>query len=62
MIYLHMMLSLKTKIEDVIVKKLIMLMLLSEQATGNPHGPYRRPGSGWHHVGDPWFRFGTLGY
>jgi len=37
-------------------------MLLSEQATGNPHGPYRRSGSGWHHVGDPWFRLSTLGY
>jgi len=28
-------------------------MLLSEQAMGNPHGPYRQPGSGGHHVGDP---------
>ena len=35
-------------------------MLLSEQATGNPHGPYGRPGSRGHHVGDPWFRFSTL--
>jgi len=49
MIYLHMMLSLKTKIKDIIAKKLIMFMLLSEQATGNPHGPYRGPGSGGHH-------------
>ena len=61
MIYLHMMLSLKTKIKD-IVKKLTMFMLLSEQATDNPHGPYRRPGSGGHHLGDPWFRLSTLGY
>jgi len=32
-----------------------MFMLLSEQATGNPHGdgPYRRPGCGGHHLGDP---------
>jgi len=39
-----------------------MFMLLSEQAMGNAHGPYRRPGSGRHHVGDPWFRFSMLGY
>ena len=39
-----------------------MFMLLSEQATDNPHGPYRRPGSGGHHLGDPWFRLSTLGY
>jgi len=50
MIYLHMMLSSKTKIKDIIVKKLIMFMLLSEQATGNPHGPYRQPGSGGHQM------------
>jgi len=37
-----------------------MLMLLSEQATGNPHGPYGWPGSRGHHVGDLWFRFSTL--
>jgi len=37
-------------------------MLLSEQAMGNPHGPYWRSGSGGHHVGDPWFRLSTLGY
>jgi len=57
MIYLHKMLSLKIKIKDrlfIIVKKLIMFMLLSELATGNPHGPCRRPGSGGHHLGDPW--------
>jgi len=35
-------------------------MLLSEQATGNPHGPYQRPGSSGHHVVGPWFRFSTL--
>ena len=35
-------------------------MLLSEQATGNPHGPYGQLGSRGHHVGDPWFRFSTL--
>jgi len=35
-------------------------MLLSEQATGNPHGPYGRPGSHGHHVGDLWFWFSTL--
>ena len=46
----------------IIVKKLIMFMLLSEQAMGNPHGPYWRSGSGGHHVGDPWFRLSTLGY
>ena len=39
-----------------------MFMLLSKQATGNSHGPYRRPGSGGHHLGDPWFRLSTLGY
>ena len=32
-------------------------MLSSEQAMGNPHGPYGRPGSCRDHVGDPWFRF-----
>jgi len=37
-----------------------MFMLLSEEATGNPHGPYRRPGSGGHHLGDPWFRLSTV--
>jgi len=37
-----------------------MFMLMSEQATSNPHGPYGRPGSCGHHVGDTWFRFGTL--
>ena len=37
-----------------------MFMLLSEHAMGNPHGPYRRYGSGGHHVGDPWFRLSTL--
>jgi len=42
------------------VKTLIMFMLLSEQATGNPHGRYGRPGSRGHDVGDPWFRFSTL--
>jgi len=31
-----MMLSLKTKIKHIIVKKLIMFMILSKQATGNP--------------------------
>jgi len=62
MIYLHMMLSLKIKIKDIIVKKLIMFMLLSEQATSNRHGPYWRPGSGEHHLGDPWCRLSTLGY
>ena len=41
----------------IIVKKLIMFMLLSEQAMSNPHGSYGRPGSRGHHVGDPWFRF-----
>ena len=44
----------------IIVQKLIMFMLLSEQATSNPHGPYGRPSSRGHHVGDPWFRFSTL--
>jgi len=39
-----------------------MFMLLSEQVTGNPNGPYQRPGSGRHHVVGPWFRFSTLGY
>ena len=57
-----MMLSLKIKIKDIIVKKLIIFMILSEQAMGNLHGPYRRPGSGGHHFGDPWFTFSTLGY
>jgi len=37
-----------------------MFMLLSEQTTGNPHGPYGQPGSRGYHVGDPWFRFSTL--
>jgi len=37
-----------------------MFLLLSEQATGNSHGPYGRLGSRRHHVGDPWFRFSTL--
>ena len=37
-----------------------MFMLLSEQATGNPQGPYGRPGSRGHHVGYLWFRFSTL--
>jgi len=37
-----------------------MFMLLSEQAMGNPHGPYGRPGSHGHHVDDPWFRFSML--
>jgi len=37
-----------------------MFMLLSEQAMGNPHGPYGRPGSHGHHVDDPWFRFSVL--
>jgi len=30
-----------------------MFIVLSEQVTGNPHGPYWRPGSGGHHLGDP---------
>jgi len=42
------------------VKTLILFMLLSEQAMGNPHGPYGRPGSRGHHVGVPWLRFNTL--
>ena len=47
----------------IIVKKLIMFVLLSEQAMGNPHdGPYWRSGSGGHHAGDPWLRLSTLGY
>jgi len=37
-----------------------MFMLLSEQATGNPHSPYGRPDSRGHHIGDPWFRFSML--
>jgi len=37
-------------------------MLLSEQATGNPHGLYWQPGFGGHHLGDPWLRLSTLGY
>jgi len=37
-----------------------MFMLLSEQTTGNPHGPYGQPGSRGYHVGDPWFRFSTV--
>jgi len=36
-------------------------MLLSEQATGNPHGTYRRPGSGGHRLGDPWYCGSGLG-
>jgi len=36
-----------------------MFMLLSGQATGNPHGPYGRPGFRGHHDGDPWLRFST---
>jgi len=46
----------------IILKKLIIFMLLSEEVTGKPHGPYRRPGSSGHHVSDPWFRLSTLGY
>jgi len=59
-----MMLSLKIKIKDINHCKETdhVYMLLSEQATGNPHGPYRRPGSSGHHLGDPWFRPSTLGY
>jgi len=34
-----------------------MFVLLSEQATGNPHGPNRRPGCNGHHVGERWFMF-----
>jgi len=37
-----------------------MFMLLSEQAMGNPHDPQGRPGSRWHHVGVPWYRFSML--
>jgi len=44
----------------IIVRKLIVFILLSEQAMGNPHGSYGRPGSCGHHVGDPWFRFSRL--
>jgi len=66
MIYLHMMLSLKIKIKDIHhCKETDHVMLLSEQseqATGNAHGPYRRPGFHGHHLGDPWFRLSTLGY
>jgi len=58
-----MMLSLKTKIKDIHhCKETDHVYAISEQATSNPHGPYGRPGSGRHHVGDPWFRFSTLGY
>ena len=60
-IFFHMMLSVIINIKIfIIIKKLIMFMLLSKQAMGNPHGPYRRPGSRGHHAGDPWFRFSTL--
>jgi len=34
-----------------------MFMLLSEQATGNPHGLYGQPSSRGHHVGDLRFMF-----
>ena len=27
-----------------------------------PRGPYRRPGSSGHHLSDPWIRLSTLGY
>jgi len=37
-----------------------MFMVLSEQATGNLHGPYRRPSSGGLHLGDPLFRLSTV--
>jgi len=30
-----------------------MFMLLSEQARGDPYGPYGRPGAHRHHVGNP---------
>jgi len=39
-----------------------MFILLSEQATGNPHDPYRQHGIRGHHLGDPWFRLIMLGY
>jgi len=56
-----MLLSLIIKIKDIHhCKKLIMFMLLSEQATGNPRGLHGRPGSHGHHIGDLWFWFSTL--
>ena len=37
------------------MKTLIMFMVLSEHAPGDPRAPCGRPGARGHHVGDPWF-------
>ena len=64
MIYLHMMLSLKIKIKDILhCKETDHVYAIVRTGHGQPasHSPYRQPGSGRHHLGDPWFRLTTLG-
>ena len=66
MVYLRKMLSLKRKIKDIHHCKetdhVYIYHCKETDHVGNPHGPYQRPGSSGHHLGDPWFRLSTLGY
>jgi len=66
MICLHMMLSLKIKIKDIRHCKetdhvYAIVCQKRPRATHMAHTG-NLPGSGGHHLGDPWFRLGTLGY
>jgi len=60
-ICLHIMLSLIIKIKDIHhYKETDHVYAIVKTGHGNPHGPYGRPGSRGHHVGDPCSRCGTL--